>query len=148
MGDKPAKDPHEGVRRFLTDFRSHTERRSFDERRVEERRASEKDADDDRRSAENRRDAYDRREMLLDRRRSSSEWFIREHAEFIRGALLNSETEVACPRCKGDLLLGPSVRKGDKLLRDVHCTACRHRVLISVSPEASGEGGGGTKKQN
>jgi DNA-directed RNA polymerase subunit RPC12/RpoP len=143
MGDKTPKDPHEGVRRFLTDFRSHTERRSFEERRVEERRASEKEADAERRSSEDRRDAYDRREMLLDRRRSSSEWFIREHAEFIREALLDSETEVACPRCKGDLLLGPSVQKGDKLVRDVHCTVCRHRVLIAVVPKASGKGGAG-----
>jgi len=143
MEEKPPKDANEGVRRFLTDFRSHAERRSFEERRVGERRAVDVDADEDRRGSEDRRDTYDRREMLLDRRRVSSEWFIREHAEFIRKALVDTEIDVACPRCGGDLLLGPPVQRGNKLVRHVHCTVCRHRVTIADAREHSEAGGHG-----
>jgi hypothetical protein len=143
MEDRLPKDRHEGVKRFLSDFRSHSERRSFDERRVEERRAAVEDADQDRRGSKDRRNTYDRREMLLDRRRVSSEWFIREHAEFIRKALLDTNAEAVCPRCKGDLLLGPAVQRGDRLVRDVHCTACRHRMFIADASGESGKGGAG-----
>jgi DNA-directed RNA polymerase subunit RPC12/RpoP len=135
MADKPKKDSDEGVKRFLTDFRSHTERRSFDERRTSERRSSSGGVNDDRRGDDDRRDRYDRREMLLDRRRGTPEQFIREHVEWIREALRNAETEVACPRCEGDLLLGPPIRRGAKSVREVHCTACRHRVLLPDVPE-------------
>ena len=127
MVKKPTKDPDEGLRRFLKDFRSHTERRSFDERR----------------RPEERRDTYDRREMLLDRRRGTSEPFIREHMGWIRQALLNAEAEVACPRCQGDLLLGPTARRGNTFVREVHCTACRHRAVIVDVPEDSSEGNSG-----
>jgi DNA-directed RNA polymerase subunit RPC12/RpoP len=122
MAKKPPRDPDEGLRRFLTDFRSSTERRSFDERRAVERR-----------------DTYDRRETLLDRRRGTSELFIREHIGWIRQALLNAETEVVCPRCGGDLLLGPTVRRSNKVVIEVHCTACRHRAVIADVPEDGGE---------
>ena len=143
MVKKPTKDPDEGLRRFLKDFRSHTERRSFDERRAADRRASDGAVDDERRRPEERRDTYDRREMLLDRRRGTSEPFIREHMGWIRQALLNAEAEVACPRCQGDLLLGPTVRRGNKFVREVHCTACRHRAVIIDVPEDSSEGNSG-----
>ena len=138
MAKKTPRDPDEGLKRFLTDFRSHHERRSFEERRAAERRASDGAVDDDRRRQENRRDTYDRREMLLDRRRGISESFIREHISWIRDALLNAETAVACPRCEGDLLLGPTVQRGNKFVREVHCTACRHRAVIVDVPEDSG----------
>ena len=144
MAKKPPKDPDEGLRRFLTDFRSHHERRSFDERRAADRRSGENTVEDERRCPEERRDSYDRREMLLDRRRSTPELFIREQIELIRHALLNSETSVACPRCEGDLLLGPSVQRGDKFTREVHCTGCRHRAVVVDVPEDSEEGVGST----
>lgn len=130
MADKPNRDSNEGVKRFLTDFRSHTERRSFEERRTKERRNSSDNVDDERRGKDDRRDRYDRREMLLDRRRGTPEQFILEHVVWIREALHNAEIEVECPRCGGDLLLGPPVKRGTKSFREVHCTNCRHRVLL------------------
>ena len=139
MPDKPPKDRNEGVKRFLTDFRSHTERRSFDERRAAERRADEGAIDDERRRSDDRRDAYDRREMLLDRRRVTSEPFIREQIEWIRQALLDAGTAVECPRCDGDLLVGPIGQRGSKFFREVHCTVCRHRAIVADLPEDSGE---------
>ncbi len=144
MTKKPPKDPDEGLRRFLTDFRSHHERRSFDERRDADRRATDGTVDDERRRPEDRRDMYDRREMLLDRRRGTSESFIREQIERIRQALLDAETAVACPRCEGDLLLGPTAQRGTKFVREVHCTACRHSAVIADVPEDSGEGDNST----
>lgn len=142
MTKKPPKDPDEGLRRFLTDFRSHHERRSFDERRAAERRSGESTVDAERRRPEDRRDSDDRREMLLDRRRCTSELFIREQIEWIRRALLNSETSVACPRCEGDLLLGPTAQRGGKFTREVHCTVCRHRAVVVDVPEDSEDGAG------
>jgi DNA-directed RNA polymerase subunit RPC12/RpoP len=130
MADKPTKDSNDGVKRFLTDFRSHTERRSFEERRAKDRRNSSEDVTDDRRGREDRRDRYDRREMLLDRRRGTPEQFILEHVVWIREALHNTETEVECPRCGGDLLLGPLIKRGTRSVREIHCTRCRHRVLL------------------
>lgn len=141
MAKKKPRDVNEGIRRFLTDFRSHTERRSFDERRVDDRRTDEGTIDDDRRGSDDRRDAYDRREMLLDRRRGTSEWFIREHVERIREALLNARVEVTCPRCGGDLLLGPAVQQGTRFFREVHCTACRHHAVVADVPRESEDGG-------
>ena len=146
MADKPPKDQNEGVKRFLTDFRSRTDRRSFDERRVGGRRAKKETVDDERRAPDDRRDIYDRRETLLDRRRGTSESFIREHAVWIREAMLNAEAAVACPRCEGDLLLGPTVQRGSKFVREVHCTACRHCVVITDVPGDSGEGGSGASE--
>ena len=139
MADKPPRESDDGVRRFLTDFRSHTDRRSFDERRSGERRGSEATVEEERRCPDDRRDTYDRREMLLDRRRGVSESFIQEQVGWIREALLNAETEVACPRCEGDLMLGQAVRHGESFARRVHCTACRHCVVIVDVPEDLGE---------
>jgi DNA-directed RNA polymerase subunit RPC12/RpoP len=143
MAKKPPSDPDEGIRRFLTDFRSDHDRRSFDERRVGGRRSKADTVDDERREPDDRRDMYDRRETLLDRRRGTSESFIREQIEWIRQALLNAETAVACPRCEGDLLLGPTVKRASKFVREVHCTACRHRAVITDVPEDSVEGDSG-----
>ena len=138
MADKPKKDSDEGVKRFLTDFRSHSERRSFDERRTKGRRSSSGDVTEDRREQDDRRERYDRREMLLDRRRGTPEQFILEHVVWIREALHKAETAVECPRCGGDLLLGPSIKRGTMSVREIHCTACRHRVLLPDVSEASG----------
>lgn len=138
MADKKKKDSDEGVKRFLTDFRSHSERRSFDERRSKERRSSSGDVSEDRRGDDDRREPYDRREMLLDRRRGTPEQFILEHVVWIREALHNAEKDVECPRCGGDLLLGPPIKRGAKSVREIHCTSCRHRVLLPDVPEEKG----------
>lgn len=137
MADDKKKNSDDGVKRFLTDFRSHTERRSFEERRSKERRSGSSEVPDERRGEGDRRDRYDRREMLLDRRRGTPEQFILEHVVWIREALHNAETEVECPRCGGDLLLGPTIKRGAKSVREIHCTACRHRVVLPETPEGS-----------
>jgi DNA-directed RNA polymerase subunit RPC12/RpoP len=138
MDDERKKDSDEGVKRFLTDFRSHTERRSFEERRTKQRRSGGSEVKDERRGDEDRRDKYDRREMLLDRRRGTPEQFILEHVVWIREALHNSETDVECPRCGGNLLLGTPIKRGAKYVREIHCTACRHRVVLPDKPDVSG----------
>ncbi len=140
MAKKPPDDPDEGVRRFLSDFRSTTDRRSFDERRDRDRRSSGEDVGSERRAKEGRRDSFDRRETLLDRRRGTPEGFIREHIGLICESLSKADADVSCPRCEGDLLLGPPVQHGDKFVREVHCTACRHSAVIEV-PSETGESG-------
>lgn len=143
MTNRRSTDPDEGVRRFLRDFRSHVERRSFEERRVGERRSGEQDVKEDRRETADRRDRYDRRETLLDRRRGTPECFIREHMELIRDVLYDASADVACPRCGGELLLGPSLQRGKIRVREVHCTRCRHHVVIpDVSTVAQDRGSG------
>lgn len=141
MAERPPKDTEEGVKRFLKDFRSHTDRRSFEERRVGDRRSGQSSVEDDRRDSDDRRDRYDRRETLLDRRRGTPEQFIREHVEWIRGAVRNTSMNVACPRCEGDLLLGPTIQRGELWVREVHCTSCRHHTIIHDVPQAPDEGG-------
>ena len=130
MTNKKSKKSEDGVKRFLTDFRSHVERRSFEERRSGERRSGEIEVDNERRTSDDRRDKYDRRETLLDRRRGTPEVFIREHIDAIRQALQQPDAEVACPRCEGELLLGPTIQRGEVWVREVHCIACRHRMVI------------------
>ena len=140
MAEEPPKDLDEGLQRFLRDLRSGAERRSWDERRRRERRSGEKDVDLDRRAPRDRRDRFDRRIMLLDRRRGRSDSYIREHAERIRNMLLDPSAQVVCPKCGGDLLLGPSVTRAGSIAREVHCTACRRSILIANLPEET-EGG-------
>ncbi len=143
MTNKQSTDPDEGVRRFLRDFRSHVERRSFEERRAGERRSGEHEVKEDRRKPGDRRDRYDRRETLLDRRRGTPECFIREHMELIRDVLHDASAGVVCPRCGGELLLGPSLQRGKIWVREVHCTACRHHVVIPDVSTVLQDGGNG-----
>ena len=134
MSEKPPKDPDEGVRRFLTDLRSASERRSWEERRRSERRATDHGVEEERRDTAKRRGAVDRRIMLLDRRRGISEPYTRQHAKRIRDMLLNPDADVACPRCNGNLLLGPPCSHGSGTAREVRCTACRRTVVITNFP--------------
>ncbi|UCD23123.1 MAG: hypothetical protein JSW51_08645 [Gemmatimonadota bacterium] len=134
MPEEPPDKSNDGVKRFLTDLRSGAERRSWKERRNSDRRAKSADIEEDRRSPDDRRKG-DRRIMLLDRRRRISEPYAQQHAESIREMLLKPEGKIQCPRCRGALLLGPPVLRGDVLAREVLCTSCRHSVVITGLPE-------------
>ncbi len=133
MQERPPSNWDEGIRRFLADLRSGAERRSWAERRSAERRARGTYVATERRGPEDRRKG-DRRVMLLDRRRRITEPYAQQHAESIREMLLESEREVGCPRCRGGLLLGPPQSRGTTIAREVLCTGCRHRVVITGLP--------------
>lgn len=139
MSEDSPKNSADGVRRFLSDLRESPERRSWQDRREHDRRSGEQDVQKERRVSNDRR-SDDRRVMLLDRRRGNPETFIKEHAEWIRQAILDADREASCPRCEGDLMLGPAVMRGESLARQVHCTACRHCIVISGLPGESGSG--------
>jgi hypothetical protein len=130
----PPTDWMQGLRRFLRDLRDGTERRSWKERRRAERRVLAREVDADRRRAENRRAGGDRRLMLLDRRRTISYPYAHQHAEQIRDMLLRPGMNAVCPRCGGDLLLGPRQSRGASTARGVLCTHCRHCVVITDLP--------------
>ena len=139
MSDDSQKESLEGVRRFLTDLRESAERRSWTDRREKDRRSDSQEVGDERRSSSDRR-STDRRVMLLDRRRSNPETFIKEHAEWIRQAILDADRDVACPRCEGDLMLGPPMTRGESVARRVHCTSCRHCIVVCGLPVDEDEG--------
>jgi hypothetical protein len=135
MSDKePSKDADAGVRRFLEDYRSGFERRSWEERRDDDRRAASSPVPQERRSGEERRSGAQRRIKLTERRRPLTEPFAHEHGEQIRVMILSSGVEVACPRCNGNLLIGSPVAQGIGTVREVHCTKCRHHVVIRNLP--------------
>ncbi len=129
------RDPNDGIRRFLADLRSSFDRRAWKDRRKAERRgaAAETEPEPERRDSE-RRGKPERRVVLTDRRRRISDTFVREDAERIKEMVLNTAVAVACPRCRGNLLLGPPVSRDGNTVRQVHCTACRHGVVITDLP--------------
>ena len=127
------RDPNDGIRRFLADLRSSFDRRAWKDRRKGERRGSEAEIEPDRRDSD-RRGKPERRVVLTDRRRRISDTFVREDAERIKEMVLDTSVAVACPRCSGNLLLGPPVSRDGNTVRQVHCTACRHGVVITDLP--------------
>jgi len=138
LTDNPPGDWMQGLRRFLSDLRDGTERRSWQERREAERRGAGHEPETERRGSEDRRSGGDRRVMLLDRRRTLSYPYAHQHAEQIREMLLTPDTSVVCPRCSGDLLLGPPESRGSHTAREVRCTQCRHCVVITGLPAELG----------
>jgi hypothetical protein len=134
MPENMSIDLSERLRLFLADLRSGTERRSWEERRQAERRQATLEVPDERRDMGNRRSGVDRRIMLLDRRRRISEPYAQRHAEVIREMVTHPGTGASCPRCEGNLLLGPPVSRDDGLAREVRCTNCRHSVVITQLP--------------
>ena len=127
------RDPNDGIRRFLADLRSSFDRRAWKDRRKNERRDSAEAVEPDRRSSD-RRAKPERRVVLTDRRRRIADTFVREDAERIKKMVLDSGVAVGCPRCDGNLLLGPPVTREGSVVRQVHCTACRHGVVITDLP--------------
>jgi hypothetical protein len=128
-------DLSERLRLFLEDLRSGSERRSWDERRHCERRQANLGVATERRNVGERRSNTDRRVMLLDRRRRISEPYAQRHAEQIRSMVVNPGAGASCPRCDGNLLLGPTISRNDGFAREVRCTNCRHSVVITQLPE-------------
>ena len=133
MAGRKTTDPHEGMRRFLDDFRASGDRRDFQERRKTDRRVARLFVETERRD-ENRRGESDRRVVLTDRRRRNSEIFSRTDAHRISEMILHPSVEVECPQCGGRLLLGPMMPRAVTTAREVHCTACRRSIVISNLP--------------
>ena len=52
--------------------------------------------------------------------------------------LADSRMAVACPRCEGALLLGPSEPRSGMHTREVHCTGCRYSVAVVEDGKAMG----------
>ena len=102
----------DGVRRFLTDLRSGTERRSGLDRRSRSR-----PGDHDRRSSR-------------ERRRPLSGQFSVAQGLLIREMVLRPNLEAACPVCDGNLMLGPAETHEGTRMQEVHCTACRRHALL------------------
>lgn len=121
-------DPDEIAHRFLADRRSE-DRRSGTERRQRDRRVVNVPVPFERRTGLERRRGSDRR-MVRDRRLPSAAQFSWDETRTIQGMLLHPQSEVACPRCDGSLLLGPPESHGGVSTREVHCTGCRNSVVI------------------
>jgi hypothetical protein len=102
----------DGVRRFLTDLRSGSERRIG-----RDRRSSSRPGDHDRRGKQ-------------ERRRPLAEQFSVAHGLLIREMVLRPNLEAACPVCDGNLLLGPTETHEGTRMQEVHCTACRRHALL------------------
>ncbi|MCH7683824.1 MAG: hypothetical protein IIB35_08960 [Gemmatimonadetes bacterium] len=127
------RGPSNAVRRFLADLRASADRRAWQERRVGERRSSVVGVVEDRRDG-NRRSGAERRIVLTDRRRRLHDVFSRGDAEQIREMMMDPGVEAACPHCDGNLMLGSVIPHEGGTARNVHCTNCRHSVLLVSAP--------------
>ena len=128
-----SKDPTRGLRRFLADLRESADRRAWTQRRSGDRRMATVPMEDDRRVAE-RRSGVDRRVVITDRRRRVAETYSLENAELICEMVMHDDMEAACPKCDGNLMLGPVIARDGKKVREVHCTDCRRCVVITDLP--------------
>ncbi len=135
-----SKDPTRGLRRFLADLRESADRRAWTQRRSADRRVASVPLEQDRRVAE-RRSGVDRRVVITDRRRRVAETYSLENAELICQMVMHDDMEAACPKCDGNLMLGPVIRRDGKKVRDVHCTDCRRCVVITDLPAEMQEAG-------
>ena len=81
-----------------------------------------------------RRSGAERRVVLTDRRRRMHEAFSRGDAEHIREMMMDSGVEASCPQCDGNLMLGSVIPHEGGTARNVHCTNCRHSVLLVSAP--------------
>ncbi len=128
-----SKDPTRGLRRFLADLRESADRRAWTQRRSGDRRMATVPMEDDRRVAE-RRSGVDRRVVITDRRRRVAETYSLENAELICQMVMHDDMEAACPKCDGNLMLGPVITRESKKVREVHCTDCRRCLVITDLP--------------
>ena len=135
MVERASRDPDEGVKRFLEDLRAGPDRRSWGERRKDARRMDTVPVDTNRRLESDRRLVGQRR-GYGDRRRQSVAQFSWEQCEVIRQMMAHPGRGVACPRCSGSLLMGPRETHAEVNMQEVHCTGCRHSVVL-VDPPAS-----------
>ena len=132
MVEPDRSDPGTGMRRFLTDFRTGTDRRSAEDRRERDRRSAPLHVVRDRRDEPDRRNA-DRR-VRAERRRPLGEQFSFEDAQWITEMVKNAELEAACPKCDGNLLRGPWASHEGVSMQEVHCTHCRRNALLVDVP--------------
>ena len=128
MSERPT-EPDAGIRRFLEDFRSSSDRREWNERRDADRRSGSQPTELEKRISGRR--SGERRVVLTDRRHGTPEQYSHHDADRIRQMILNP-TSVACPQCDGDLVLGPQISRGKLTGRQVHCTTCRRSVIIAL----------------
>ncbi len=128
-----SKDPTRGIRRFLADLRESADRRAWTHRRSGDRRVATVPIEDDRRVVE-RRSGVDRRVVITDRRRRVADTYSLENAELICEMVMHDDMEAACPKCDGNLMLGPVIARDGKKVREVHCTDCRRCVVITDLP--------------
>lgn len=134
MASERPKDKDNGLRRFLEDFRSWSERRSWQDRRSGQRRTPTKGIDSERRTGGDRR-SDERRVRLADRRQPTPEFFTQTEAKQICAMILDSDRNAQCPRCGGDLIIGPPGARGDQAARSVHCSECRHHAVVTDVPD-------------
>ena len=135
-----SNDPTRGIRRFLADLRASADRRAWTHRRSIDRRLASVPMETDRRVAD-RRSGVDRRVVLTDRRRRVEETYSLENAELICQMVMHLDMEAACPKCDGNLMLGPVIARDGKKVREVHCTDCRRCVVITDLPAGMQETG-------
>jgi hypothetical protein len=133
MISRSSKDPTRGIRRFLADLRESADRRAWTQRRSGDRRVATVPIEDDRRVVE-RRSGLDRRVVITDRRRRVAETYSLENAELICQMVMHDDMEAACPKCDGNLMLGPVITRESKKVREVHCTDCRRCLVITDLP--------------
>ncbi len=129
MAEADRSERQSGVGRFLTDFRTGTDRRSAEDRRERDRRDAPLHVVRDRRDARDRRDGADRRGWA-ERRRPLGEQFSFEDAQRIGEMVKNAVLEAACPKCDGNLLRGPRTSHEGVSMQEVHCTHCRRNALL------------------
>ncbi len=133
MAEPDRSDPGTGMRRFLADFRTGTDRRSAEDRRERDRRNVPLHVVRDRRDARDRRDGADRRGPA-ERSRPLGEQFSFEDAQRIGEMVKNAVLEAACPKCDGNLLRGPRTSHEGVSMQEVHCTHCRRNALLVDVP--------------
>ncbi len=129
MAEPDRSDPGTGMRRFLTDFRTGTERRSAEDRRERDRRNAPLHVVRDRRDARDRRHGAERR-VRAERRHPLGEQFSFEDAQRIGEMVKKAELEAVCPKCDGNLLRGPWTSHEGVSMQEVHCTQCRRNALL------------------
>ncbi len=129
MAEADRSERNSGVGRFLTDFRTGTDRRSEEDRRERDRRDAPLHVVHNRRDPHNRRHGADRR-VRAERRGSLGEQFSFEDAQRIGEMVRNAELVAACPKCDGNLLRGPWTSHEGVSMQEVHCTHCRRNALL------------------
>ena len=55
-----------------------------------------------------------------------------DDAADIRLMIDNPDVRAACPECDGLLMLGPTIHRGGRTVRRVHCTGCRRSADLEA----------------
>lgn len=130
MDHEPTRPPADGWDDILADLRAGTDRRS-DGRRVSQRRSVDLGAERDRRRGSERRGRADRR-TRSERRIPSDDQFTWMETQRIHVMLAGNGDVRACPRCEGQLLIGPEEIHDRIATREVICTGCRYGTVVTL----------------